>query len=288
MRMLRPLIAAVALFALAGPLAAQVYPSRGETPVTDDAGMIPPVAEAELAERLVALRQTDGVEIAVVTLISAALYTAGEDLDAYARLLSHEWALGDQTDGRAALLIVLRDDREVAIDLGPAYGPEQTAEAQRIIAEVIAPAFRAENYPDGISAAVTAMGAGLVAPAAASPAPAADADSGTDAAGGGGGGMAWLLGLLALPVAGIIALRRRAAAKLAATPCPACGKTGLTRERITLVAATELAEGRGETRTTCPHCGHSTAAPYTISRRSKTTDKSKSSDKGGGTASGGW
>ena len=80
-------------------------------------------------------------------------------------------------------------------------------------------------------------------------------------------------------------------------PCPSCGKTGLTRTSVVIAEATEKAEGRGETRTTCPHCGDVTAVPYTIAKKDR-TEAAKAAPKGpapggkdkgqGGSASGSW
>ena len=270
---------AVALFLLLPTLsAAQTYPTRSETAVTDDAGLIDPVAEAELATRLTQLGQDNDAELAVVTLPSMALYTAGEDIDVYARNLVEAWSLGGTTSDRGVLLLVFAEDRELRIELGAGFGAEAQGAARSIVEDTITPEFREDDYAGGIAAGVEAIGAQLL-PVATQTAPAeevapandaaavAEADpAGEGAEGGGSGVLLWIGAGIAAVVALVVGSNRRAAARLAATPCPACGKTGLTRSRVTLVPATETQAGRGEVRTTCPHCGHVEADPFEVPR----------------------
>jgi uncharacterized protein len=267
-----------ALLFLTGPALAQVFPTRGDTPVTDDADMIPPVAEAELAGRLVAARQDHGVEIAVVTLISSALYTGGEEIGDYARLLTEEWMLGSTTDDKAVMLLVLRDDRDLHLWVSGGMG-DQSAVTDAIVANVILPAFRQDDYVGGITAGVDAVLTRIVAPEPAAE-PAATGSAPATEGEGGGTALYWIGGIVAAAIAAIVGMNRRSAAKLAATPCPACGKTGLSRERVTTRAATETAEGAGEVRTSCPSCGHTTTEPFTIPKRTKAKTAEKTDGKG--------
>ncbi len=306
------------LFLLPQLAFAQTYPSRSETPVTDDAELIGPVAEAELAQRLTTLSQDNGAEVAVVTLPTTALYTGGDDLDVYARGLMADWALGDTVGGRGILLLVFAEDRELRIEVGPGFGAEAQTAAAAIVQDTLVPAFRDDDFAGGIRDGVEAIGArmlnvaGTETPAEAAPAPEAapaEAAPAPEAApvaaapeevpAGSNRLLYWIGAGAAAVVALIIGANRRAAAKLAATPCPSCGKTGLTRARVTLEPATEKHEGHGEVRTTCPHCGHVDAVPFTVPRRDPAkTDKDGKAvasppatggkTKGGGGATGEW
>ena len=279
----------VLLAFIAGPLSAQTYPSQSETTITDDAEMLDPVEEAELAARLTEIAQERDVDVALVTLISTSLYTAGDDVDLYARNLIENWELGATTDGRAVIMLVFRDDQELAVEVTGLDGDPDTS-VQEIIDTVIVPAFSEDDILGGMTAGFNAIDAQLLdvqtAPETISdPAPATSETTSTDGEGeGGGNGLYWIGGGIAAAVAGIVGLNKRAAAKLAATPCPSCGQTGLTRERVTIQDATEKYEGRGEVRTSCPSCGHVTAEEYTISRREpekmEKTDKTKGKSTG--------
>lgn len=291
------LAALLAFLALTTSVNAQTFPSDLGAPVIDDAEMLPPEVEARLNAALTANQTATGADVRVVTLISMALYAGGEEIDTYAGLLADTLGMADVADGKSALLLIFRDDNELRIETGPAYAA--TINAEQIIDTVLVPAFREDRFADGVEAGVAAILAGtvpvVVAPEPVAAAPVATTDQPAE---GGGSGLWWILGIIAVPVLGIVAMMRRSAARLAATPCPACGKTGLRQERVTLAEATEKAEGRGETRTTCPDCSHSTAVPFSIPRAERTeTEKAapatkagaKATDKDqGGGASGRW
>ena len=276
---------------LALPAFAQTFPSRSETPITDDADLIGPVAEAELAERLIALRQDWSVEVAVVTLLSGALYTAGEEIGDYAEMLAESWELDAATEGRSVMLLVISEDRDVHLRAGPGL-PEFDAEArQAVLDEAILPAFREDRMADGLEAGVEAILARLGGTVADDPAPtgaeAAEPMQPVEDGEGGSTGLLVVGGVILAAIAGLIGLNRRSKAKLAATPCPNCGKTGLTRARVTLDAPTKDSEGRGVVRTTCPHCGHVEEEPFTISPR--TPRKAQKDDREGpGGTTGSW
>lgn len=273
--------ALAALLALgAAPVWAQTFPSRGDTPVTDDAQIIDDATEGRLVDRLTAVAAETGARVEVVTLPSAMLYTMGEEIDVYAGLLADAFGLAAVPEGEWALLLVFHDDRELRIETGPAYG-DAAAARQAIVDELILPAFAEENYARGIEAGVNGLLDRLVAPPPAAPAAAPAGESE------GGGGLWWLLGLIAVPVLGVVAMVRRNTAKLAATPCPACGKTGLVRERVTLREATPTAEGRGELRTRCPSCGHATSEPFTIPKTSPQPAAAKAGKDAGHKSQGG-
>ena len=267
------LVAALLLaLAPALPALAQTWPSHTDSPITDDAEMLDAGTEVRLTTRLAAIEAATGARIEVVTLISEALYTGGDDIDVYARRLLAEWGL-DAAPGNSVLLLIFRDDRALTVQTGAAYAGIDAAVIKALIDEVITPELAAGRPDAAVEAGVEAIIDRIVTPVEAAPlaepvAPGAlnEAPAETPAETGGGSGWLWALGLFGIPVVGIIALVRRNAAKLAATPCPACGKTGLQVERVTVQQATGKTEGKGETRTICPSCNHMTAVPYVIAK----------------------
>jgi len=269
----------IALLLFAGSAVfAQPFPSRGLTPVNDDAEIIDTETEARIVARLTEV--SENAEVVIVTLLSTALYTGGDEIADYAENLFAQWEIGG-TEGRGILLVVFQEDRELWIELGSAYGSEDEAAAQTVITDLIVPQFRDEAFGAGIEAGIIGLIDQIIVPAEvpvevpAAPAPEAPAAPVTavavPAAGDaptedGGGGMWWIATIVGTPIALFVGLSRRRAAKLAATPCPSCGKTGLREERVTLDSATQWAAGRGETRTICPHCAHTTAVPFSIAK----------------------
>jgi uncharacterized protein len=156
------------------------------------------------------------------------------------------------------------------------------AVAGGIITEAILPEFAADNPVAGLRAGVEAVAERVLTVAASSPAP----EAGEAGEAGGGSGILYYLGGGVVALIGLVTLlNRRSAAKLAATPCPACGKTSLTRERVTLVQPSPTAEGRGETRTTCSACGHMTAERFAIPKLEAKPEPEKGK---GGSAKGQW
>ena len=287
---IRTLAFAGALTFAASALHAQTYPSQGETPVTDDAELIDAVEEAKLAERIVAIEQESGADIAVVTLPATQHYTMGDDLDVYARGLMENWELGATTEGKAVLLLVFRDDRELRLEV-TGLGEDASEAAQGVIDGAIVPRFREDDFGGGISLGVEGIADDILkVGAAAAPADTADTSVGAGEASTEGGGniLIWIGGIFAAIIAFFVAMGRRARAKLAATPCSACGKTGLTRERVTVEEATTERAGKGEIRTICPHCGHVEVETYSISKLAKSKPAEKEKPKSSGGASGEW
>lgn len=179
---------------------AQVFPTRAEGPVTDDAFLIEDANEAALVTRLNALRES-GTVFDVVTLPNMSFYTMGSDLPAYADLLAANFGLTEGTDGAWALMLVFPEDRELRIATGPAFAGQDSAVAA-IARDVIAPAFQNNAYDSGIVAGVDALVTQVLAPDSPVPAMAPPRDSG-------GNGLYWLLGGMVVAVGAIVALVKR-------------------------------------------------------------------------------
>lgn len=138
------------------PLFALAYVSPGAPRgfVSDFAGMLAPVEVEPLESKLVAYAQSTGNEIAVVTIPSL----DGDPIEDYAVRLFEEWGVGDEKMDTGALLLIVRDEREVRIEVGYGLEPVLTdAESAVIIRNVIVPAFRNGQYGEGINAASDAI-----------------------------------------------------------------------------------------------------------------------------------
>ena len=148
----------VALLALASLLPAMgfAYTSPG-TPsgyVNDFADILSPSAEATLEEMLLQFEQETSHEIAVVTIPSL----GGDDIESYANTLFREWGVGQADVNNGVLFLAAMEDRKMRIEVG--YGLEGALtdiEAKHILSNVIAPAFREEDFDEGIAAGVEAI-----------------------------------------------------------------------------------------------------------------------------------
>ena len=130
-----------------------VYPPQSKKLVNDYAGILSNEQEAALEEKLVALDDTTTNQIAVVIVES----TEGEDINFYGAQLGEKWGIGGKKDN-GVLLVIASSDRNVAIQVG--YGLEPVITdliAGEVIRGYIVPAFKHNNYYQGIDEATTIL-----------------------------------------------------------------------------------------------------------------------------------
>ena len=202
MALLRVLVLAVGLFAgLAGISRAQELqpvPTLA-THLTDTVGLLPEARRAALENRLVQLEQQNGAQVAVLIVAT----TRPEDVAAYALRVVEAWRLGRKGVDDGLLFVVAKDDRRMRIEVG--YGLEGAvpdAVAKQIIAEVVAPRFRAGDFPGGVEAGVDAIAARIAG--AGLPAPPADRGAGPDIGESDFGGMLMLAVIVAIGLGGVL------------------------------------------------------------------------------------
>ncbi len=295
------LLLCLPVLSLPGSAAAGSWPEQKDAYVTDDAGLIAPADEATLRRWLGALREARGVEFTILTLPDRTPFQSAGSYEDFSIGLFNAWGIGNPEKNDGILLLVLRDSREMSIELGAGHDASYNAIAAEIVDTILVPAFREGRYSQGIvkgADAIMRRIAGYAPPAAAA-ATAGSGDSGGAARstggegaaeGGGAGGFSplkWGLGLLlALGLGwGIFGRRLRNAV----ARCESCGQRGLNSERRIVEPATREHEGRGDIVTTCPHCGHVTTTGFAIARLAD-PDTPKDEEKGkfsGGSSSGG-
>lgn len=132
------------LYAL--PAGAQTFPERGTAAVVDEAEVIAPAAEAQLAAKLDAFEQRTRRQFVIVTLASL----DGYDIADYGYQLGRHWGLGDKERNDGVILIVAPNDRKMRIETG--YGLEGVLPdglAYEYIEEM-KPFFRDGKFGEGI------------------------------------------------------------------------------------------------------------------------------------------
>lgn len=110
--------------------------------------------QRRLTEQLAALEQNKGAQIAVMLLSS----TGGADLEAFSNQLFRAWKLGREGIDDGILLLLVKNERKVRIEVG--YGLENVVTdllSHRIIEEHIVPALRQDNYAAGVQQGVDAL-----------------------------------------------------------------------------------------------------------------------------------
>lgn len=143
------LLAALAGFAPWAAADVAVPPLREH--VTDLAGVLEPGQRAALEQTLAEFEARHGAQIAVLTVPT----TAPETIEQYSIRVVEQWKLGRKNIDDGVLLLVALQDRALRIEVG--YGLEGAipdAVAKRVIAEIIVPYFKSDDYAGGIVAGV--------------------------------------------------------------------------------------------------------------------------------------
>ena len=119
--------------------------------VVDSAHILSPVTVADLERKLADLEQKSGIQLVVATVPSL----GGEEIEPYANALFRAWKLGEAKKNNGALLLVAPKERRVRIEVG--YGLEGTltdAVSSVIIANAVAPRFKAGDFDGGVTRGV--------------------------------------------------------------------------------------------------------------------------------------
>jgi len=119
--------------------------------VVDSAHILSPVTVADLERKLADLEQKSGIQLVVATVPSL----GGEEIEPYANALFRAWKLGEAKKNDGVLLLVAPKERRVRIEVG--YGLEGTltdAVSSVIIANAVAPRFKAGDFDGGVTRGV--------------------------------------------------------------------------------------------------------------------------------------
>lgn len=119
--------------------------------VVDQANIIAPTARIAIEQKLAELEVKSGIQLVVATVTSL----EGEEIEPYANELFRSWKLGEKSKNNGVLLLIAPNERRVRIEVG--YGLEGTLTdvlSKVIIANAIAPRFKAGDFDGGISRGV--------------------------------------------------------------------------------------------------------------------------------------
>lgn len=122
--------------------------------VTDLTGTLSQQDQAALENHLAQLEQQKGSQIAILLVPT----TQPETVEQYALRVAEAWKLGRGKVDDGVLILLAKNDRKMRIEVG--YGLEGAIPdvvAKRIIAEVMAPAFRKGDFAGGLAAAVDTL-----------------------------------------------------------------------------------------------------------------------------------
>ncbi len=257
---------------------AQTFPENTSTRLNDFAALLAPADAKSVDTMLQKVRSDTGIEMTVVTLDSQSAYAPDMTLEQFATALFNAWGVGDAQRNDGIMVLVLRNDRAMRIELGAAFGQAWNSHAERVIDKEFLPAFRNGRYSDGIRVGTQAVIEDIARPFAA----------GVDAPGNRGDNE----GLIMLALAGffgaiIFGAQRIGDMFARLRRCPECGQRGtLRRTRHTILHASQTSTGQGEKTTSCTACNFRKVSFYTIPMR-QTGRHAGGGGFGGGRSGGG-
>jgi len=235
---------------------AQSLPDIQNNRVNDYADLLMPEQQAALTDEIDAFRVETQAEIVVLTLNSLAESAPDLSLEEFATQLFDSWRIDGANQSDGVLVLVLRDDRIMRIELGASYAHDWDAVAQRVVDEYFLPPLRQNDFARGIQQGVFAIMDQIVVPFQDDP----------DATGPGWGEIysLWLIVALGLGLA-LYNGRQRLGDEMARfRNCPNCQQRGLRQSRAVRIPATITYPGTGIRRIQCPHCGYLDEAAYKI------------------------
>jgi uncharacterized protein len=146
------LLALMLLLCRGAALALEVPPYRGY--VNDYAGMISPAAEARLEQTLRAFDRSDSSQIAILTVDSL----EGDALEDFSIRTVDAWGIGQKGKDNGILLLAVKNDRQLRIEVGRGLeGVLTDLAAGRIADQVITPRFQAGRFDEGFEAGTVAL-----------------------------------------------------------------------------------------------------------------------------------
>ncbi|MCF7919286.1 MAG: TPM domain-containing protein [Candidatus Cloacimonetes bacterium] len=149
---IRKLVIFLLLTLLMLPLLAKLRLPELKMMVNDEAGILSRGEEQELESLLRTVKDRTSSEVVLLTITSL----QGLTIEEYGIRLADEWKVGKADRDNGLILLVSTGDRKVRLEVG--YGLEgilTDARCSYIINESILPAFRSNNYYEGIKAGLS-------------------------------------------------------------------------------------------------------------------------------------
>jgi uncharacterized protein len=150
-------LAALMAMLACGAQALQAVPAL-TAHVVDRIGLLSAPQVAALEAKLVALEAAKGAQVVVLVVAT----TQPEDDASFANRVGNAWKIGRQGVGDGLLLLVVRDDRKVRIEVAKTLeGAVPDLLASRIIEQAITPRFKQGEYAGGIDAGLDRISAAI-------------------------------------------------------------------------------------------------------------------------------
>ncbi len=254
------------------------YPEPIDLYVNDFAELLTRQHAEQIRAWFADLKRETGVEAVAVTINSIRDYNTGDaTIESFATHLFNTWGIGDKEKNNGVMILVAVRDRKVRIEVGAGYESTLNAAMQEVINEHMLPAFRRDDYSQGIYDGARAMiqkltgkwpeGAGAAPSIPAPVARRATVTSSPRSSSGLEAGVLVIVGLIAATGAAAFGLPRYA--RYRRRRCPNCG-TYMARldevsDEVYLNSGQKLEELLGSVDYDvwkCPSCGMHTLHGY--------------------------
>lgn len=138
----------------AGALNVPPAPSLNR-PVVDTSNTLSEQDITSLSDQINTSRKTKDYQIGILMIPTLG---NGEYLEGYSLKVARQWGIGDKTKDNGVLILVVKNDRKMRIEVGRGFEGNLTdAQTGRIIRDVVAPEFRSNNYAGGLSKAIASI-----------------------------------------------------------------------------------------------------------------------------------
>jgi uncharacterized protein len=143
------------LLGIGSPVSAlSVPPKPNVIPIVDQTGTLTDEQKNTLAQQIAAERAKSGNQVAVVIIPSL----EDEALEDYSLQIAREWGIGTKDNNNGVLLLIVKNDRVLRIEVGTGLeGALTDAQSSQIIRNEITPQFRQDKYYEGVQAGVTSI-----------------------------------------------------------------------------------------------------------------------------------
>ena len=123
--------------------------------VIDQTGTLTPAQTQALSAQLESIETSRGAQVVVLIVPTS----QPEDIAAYGQRVADTWKVGRRDVGDGIVIVVAKNDRRINIEVAKTLeGAIPDVLAGRIINEKIKPAFKANDYAGGLTAAVDQLG----------------------------------------------------------------------------------------------------------------------------------
>jgi len=126
------------------------YPAYTDLYVNDFADLLSPEQEQSIRSKLSQLKETEDIELTLITIASRKDYGRSRSIESFATGLFNHWGIGNPQRNDGVMVLIAKEDRDMRIELGAGYSWRRDTDMKLIIDRYFLPEFRNGYYDRGI------------------------------------------------------------------------------------------------------------------------------------------